>query len=82
MNTFCPRIRPYSTSRTLQTLAAGDPPHGESAMAARDVVRFAFYLPHDHSDIAAGVSHAVESYLRAVDTATIHHAYINDDEGG
>jgi hypothetical protein len=52
-------------------------------LLARDVVRLAFYLPHDHPEIASGVSHAVESYLRAVGQGpgTIHHAFINDDEG-
>jgi hypothetical protein len=40
-------------------------------------------MPHDHPDIASGVSHAVESYIRAVGQGprAIHHAFINDDEG-
>lgn len=52
-------------------------------LLARDVFRIAFYLPHDHPEIASGVSHAVESYLRAVGQGpkTIHRAIINDDEG-
>ncbi|WP_395835175.1 type VI immunity family protein [Archangium violaceum] len=47
------------------------------------MVRFAFYLPYDHPDIASGVSHAVESYMSAVGQGpkTINHVYTNDDEG-
>ncbi|WP_095982133.1 type VI immunity family protein [Melittangium boletus] len=46
-------------------------------------MRLAFYLPYDHPEIAAGVSHAVESYMRAVGQSrrTINHVFINDDEG-
>jgi hypothetical protein len=46
-------------------------------------VRLAFYMPHDHPEIASGVAHAVESYMRAVGQGprTIQHAFINDDEG-
>ncbi|WP_257450317.1 DUF3396 domain-containing protein [Archangium lipolyticum] len=29
-------------------------------------MRIVFFVPHDHFDIAAGVSHALDSYLRAV----------------
>ncbi|MGZ3456979.1 MAG: type VI immunity family protein [Archangium sp.] len=45
--------------------------------------RFAFYMPHDHPDIGLGVSHAIDSYMRAVGQGprTITHAYIDDDEG-
>ncbi|WP_245591730.1 type VI immunity family protein [Cystobacter fuscus] len=47
------------------------------------MVRFAFYLPHDHPEIAEGVSHAVEAYMRGVGQGpkTICHAFTNDDEG-
>ncbi|PTL76801.1 hypothetical protein DAT35_48435 [Vitiosangium sp. GDMCC 1.1324] len=46
-------------------------------------MRLVFYMPHDHPEIASGVSHAVESYMRAVGQGprTINHAYLNDDEG-
>jgi hypothetical protein len=46
-------------------------------------VRLAFYLPHDHPEIASGVEHAIASYLRAVGQGprTLSHAFINDDEG-
>jgi hypothetical protein len=52
-------------------------------LLARDIVRLVFYMPHDHPEIASGVSHAVESYIRAVgqDPSAIHHAYTDDDEG-
>ena len=33
----------------------------------RDVVRMVFFVPHDHFDIAAAVSHALDRYLRVVD---------------
>jgi hypothetical protein len=35
--------------------------------AARDCLRILFFIPSDHFDIAAGVSHALDSYLRAVE---------------
>jgi len=35
-------------------------------LIARDVIRVVFFVPHDHFDIATGVSHALDSYLRAV----------------
>jgi hypothetical protein len=64
-------------------LYEGEPPRLKRQLLARDVFRIAFYLPHDHPDIATGVSHAIDSYLRAVGQgpATIHHVYIDDDEG-
>jgi hypothetical protein len=30
------------------------------------VIHFVFYMPHDHPDLAAGVSHAFDRYLKAV----------------
>ncbi len=46
-------------------------------------MRLVFYMPHDHPEIASGVSHAVDSYLRAVgqDPEAVTHGVINDDEG-
>ena len=38
----------------------------EERLLVRDLVRIAFFIPHDNFDIAAGVSHALDSYLRAV----------------
>ncbi|WP_245815035.1 type VI immunity family protein [Cystobacter ferrugineus] len=47
------------------------------------MIRFAFYLPHDHPEIAEGVRHAVEVYMRGVGEGpkTIRHSFTNDDEG-
>ncbi|HYO56213.1 type VI immunity family protein [Archangium sp.] len=49
----------------------------------REVFRVIFYLPHDHPDIALGVSHAIDSYMHAVGEGprTISHAHINHSEG-
>ncbi|REG29921.1 uncharacterized protein DUF3396 [Archangium gephyra] len=80
-----PRIRHRGRCPVHVKLWSGKPPRFPlRELLARDVVRFAFYLPYDHLDIASGVRRAVESYVRAVGKSpgTIHHAYINDDEGG
>ncbi|WP_395847078.1 type VI immunity family protein [Cystobacter fuscus] len=47
------------------------------------MIRFAFYLPHDHPEIAEGVSHAVEVYMHGVGQGpkTIRHSFTDDDEG-
>ncbi|WNG54122.1 DUF3396 domain-containing protein [Archangium gephyra] len=39
----------------------------EERLLVRDLFRIAFFIPHDNFDIAAGVSHALDSYLRAVE---------------
>lgn len=77
-----PRIRhraPFPIRRRL----SDDSQRLQRVLLARDVVRIAFHMPYDHPEIASGVSHAVESYVRAVGQGprTIHHAFINDDEG-
>ena len=43
-----PRIRPYGVY----------PPEKEASerLLAREVIHFAFYMPHDHPDLAAGVA--------------------------
>ncbi|MFL5354426.1 type VI immunity family protein [Archangium sp.] len=53
-----PRIRPYGVY----------PPEKEMGeqLLAREVIHFAFYMPHDHPDLAAGVSHAFDCYMNAV----------------
>jgi hypothetical protein len=38
----------------------------EERVLVRDVVRIVFFVPHDNFHIASGVSHALDSYLRAV----------------
>jgi hypothetical protein len=58
MTQHYPRIRPYGVY----------PPEKEAGerLLAREVIHFAFYMPHDHPDLAAGVSHAFDCYLNAV----------------
>jgi hypothetical protein len=41
------------------------PEEGEHLLA-REVLQFSFYLPHDHPDLATGVSHAFDCYMKAV----------------
>lgn len=43
----------------------GPTPSGEQLLL-REVVRFAFFMPHDHHELAAGVSRALDVYLQAV----------------
>lgn len=70
-----PRIRPLGVPPI-------DPAQGETLLA-REVIRFCFYLPHDHPDIATGVGFALDSYMRAVGevAGTINEAFVDDDEG-
>jgi hypothetical protein len=77
-----PRLRPRGSR--LVRLSFHKPPRCRRQLFAREVFRLVFYMPHDHPDIAPGVSHAIDSYMRAVwlGPRTITHAYINDDEGG
>lgn len=58
MTQHYPRIRPYGVY----------PPEKEvgERLLAREVIHFAFYMQHDHPDIAAGVSHAFDCYMKAV----------------
>ena len=58
MTQHYPRIRPFGVY----------PPEKEAGerLLAREVIHFAFYLPHDHPEIAAGVSHAFDCYMKAV----------------
>jgi hypothetical protein len=49
-----PRIRHY-----------GPTPIGEQLLL-RDVVRIAFYMPHDHRELAGGVERALDTYRRVV----------------
>jgi hypothetical protein len=34
-------------------------------LLAREVIHFAFYMPHDHSDPSAGAPHAFDCYMKA-----------------
>jgi hypothetical protein len=58
MTKHYPRIRPRGVH----------PPDRERGerLLAREVIHFAFYLPHDHPDLAAGVSRAFDCYMQAV----------------
>lgn len=40
--------------------------HVYEAVLARDVVRIIFFLPHDHHHLTAGVTHALDTYRRAI----------------
>jgi hypothetical protein len=39
----------------------------EHRLLVRDLFRIVFFLPYDHFDIAAGVSHALDTYVRVVE---------------
>lgn len=84
MTPLLPRIRHRGRRPGYVKLWSGETPRFPlRELLARDVVRFAFYLPYDHPEISSGVSHAVERYLRAVGQGprTINHVYTNEDEG-
>ncbi len=83
MTSHLPRIRHRGRRPGYVKLWSGKTPHFPRELLARDVIRITFYLPHDHPDIATGVSHAVETYLNAVGRGlrTINHTFTNDDEG-
>ena len=67
----------------VRVLRLGEPPSARRQVLAREVLRLVFYMPHDHPDIAQGVSHAIDSYMQAVgaEPRAIAHAHINDSEG-
>jgi hypothetical protein len=54
MSEHYPRIRHHGPTR-----------QGERLLI-REVVQFTFYMPHDHVELATGVSRALDSYVRAV----------------
>ncbi|WNG43060.1 DUF3396 domain-containing protein [Archangium minus] len=62
----------------------GKPPRPRRELLARDVFRLAFYLPHDHSEIAEGVLHAVNSYIQAVGEGpkAINRVYLGGNDEG
>ncbi len=67
MTSNYPRVRvPGPIHYTSQSDGAGVVEHRWERLIVRDVVRIVFFVPYDHFDIAAGVSHALDSYLRAV----------------
>ena len=63
-----PRVRiPGPLKYTSSTSEAGIVEHVWDRLIARDLVRIVFFVPRDNFDISAGVSHALDSYLRAVE---------------
>jgi hypothetical protein len=63
-----PRVRiPGPIPYTSSTPESGVVEHSWDRLIARELVRIVFFVPHDHFDIAAGVSHALDGYLRAVE---------------
>ncbi|HEX5751454.1 MAG TPA: type VI immunity family protein [Archangium sp.] len=63
-----PRIRISGPVRTRSwTRETGATERIEDRLLIRDLVRIVFFVPCDHFQISAGVSHALDSYLRAVE---------------
>jgi hypothetical protein len=63
-----PRIRIRGpVKRTSTTAERGAVEYVEEQLLIRELVRIAFFVPHDHFDIAAGVAHALDAYVRAVE---------------
>jgi hypothetical protein len=83
MTTHYPRIRLRGIPVGYWRRYDGPPPRPPRELLAREVVRFAFYLPHDHADIAQGVSEAIRSYMRAVGEGprSIQYVHVSHDEG-
>jgi len=68
MTSTYPRVRiPGPIPYTSRTPESGTVEHLWDRLIARDIVRIVFFVPRDHFDIAAGVSHALDSYVRAVE---------------
>ena len=68
MDSPSPRIRISGPVRSKTwTRETGVVERLEERLLVRDLVRIVFFVPSDHFQIAAGVSHALDSYLRAVE---------------
>jgi hypothetical protein len=52
-------------------------------LLAREVVRFVFYMPHDHPELSLGVRHAIARYMHAVGEGprSINLVHYNYSEG-
>ncbi|PTL79256.1 type VI immunity family protein [Vitiosangium sp. GDMCC 1.1324] len=62
-----PRVRiPGPIRYTSWTPETGEGANNWDRLIARDVVRIVFFVPHDNYDIATEISHALDSYLHAV----------------
>lgn len=67
MTAIRPRVRiPGPIQYTSWAPETGEFTNDWDRLIARDIVRIVFFVPHDNFDIAAGVSHALDSYVRAV----------------
>ncbi|WNG26792.1 DUF3396 domain-containing protein [Cystobacter fuscus] len=63
-----PRVRISGPiTRSSWTPEGGTVETVEQHLLVRDVFRIVFFLPHDHFDLAPGVSHALDTYLHAVE---------------
>lgn len=68
MSVPAPRVRisgPITTSSWTPELWTVE--SVEERLLVRDLFRVVFFLPYDYFDIAAGVSHALDTYVRAVE---------------
>jgi hypothetical protein len=75
MSSACPRVRIPGVIRVASGVPGASSEHTFDHLFVRDVVRFAFFLPHHHHELASGVAHALECYRRAVadtPTALVH----------
>ncbi|PTL78562.1 hypothetical protein DAT35_39250 [Vitiosangium sp. GDMCC 1.1324] len=64
---FSPRVRvPGVIKYKSFSREKGVVEHSADHLFIRDVVRIVFFIPYDNFQIAAGVSHALDSYLQAV----------------
>lgn len=68
MTALFPKVRiRRPMTRASWTPESGTVEETEDRLLVRDVFRLVFFLPHDHFDLAAGVSHALDTYVRAVE---------------
>lgn len=68
MNEPLPRVRISGPFKwTSSPSGHGTREHVENRLLVRDVVHITFFVPRDHFDIAPGVAHALDTYLRAVE---------------
>lgn len=60
------RSESYGFERVGEELVKKVREHVYERVLARDVVRIIFFLPYDHHHLTAGVTHALNSYRRAI----------------
>jgi hypothetical protein len=78
-----PRLRLRGIPSGRWKFYDGELPRARRELLAREVVRITFYMPHEHPDLSVGVSHAIDSYMRAVGQGpkTINSIHFSHDEG-